>query len=100
MISLSHCMFLSLMLFTIGLVGFLIRRNIIVVLMSLELVFNAANLNLVVFAYYLDSLHGQIFALFIITVAACEAALGLAILIALYRNFGSVNADEVDLMRW
>lgn len=88
------------MLFTIGLVGFMIRRNIIVVLMSLELILNSANLNLVVFAYHLNSLHGQIFALFIITVAACEAALGLAILIALYRNFGSVNADDIDLMKW
>ena len=90
---------LSAAMFTVGLVGFLVRRNIIVMLMCVELMLNAVNLNFVAFSRALDSVHGQVFSVFIITVAAAEAATGLAILIALYRNRDTVNSDEVALMR-
>jgi NADH-quinone oxidoreductase subunit K len=81
-------------------VGFLIRRNIIVIFMSIELILNAVNLNLVAFSYNLSAAHGQVFALFVITVAAAEAATGLAILIALYRVSRTVNADEANRLKW
>lgn len=96
---LEHCIALSAMLFSIGLVGFLIRRNIIVMLMCVELMLNAVNLNFVAFSRALDSVHGQVFAVFVITIAAAEAATGLAILIALYRNRDTIDSNEVALMR-
>jgi NADH-quinone oxidoreductase subunit K len=85
---------LSATMFTIGLVGVVIRRNMITVLMCVELMLNAANINLVAFSHRLSSLEGQVFAVFIITIAAGEAAVGLAILIQLYRLKNSVNVDE------
>jgi NADH-quinone oxidoreductase subunit K len=81
-------------LFAIGLVGVIIRRNMITVLMSIELILNAVNINLVAFSYRLASLEGQVFTIFIITVAAGEAAVGLAIMIQLYRLRSSINIDE------
>ncbi|NQU09097.1 MAG: NADH-quinone oxidoreductase subunit NuoK, partial [Candidatus Abyssubacteria bacterium] len=81
----THLMALSGALFFIGMLGFLIRRNLIVIFMSIELMLNAVNLNLVAFSNEFQSVHGQVFAIFVITVAAAEAATGLAILIALYR---------------
>jgi len=96
---LQHCLMLSAAMFTIGLVGFLVRRNIIVMLMCVELMLNAVNLNFVAFSKALDSVHGQVFSVFVITIAAAEAATGLAILIALYRNRDTINSDEVALMR-
>ncbi len=96
---LEHCIALGAIMFAIGLVGFLVRRNIIVMLMCVELMLNGVNLNFVAFSRALDSVHGQVFTVFIITVAAAEAATGLAILIALYRNRDTVNSDEVALMR-
>ena len=81
-------------LFAIGLVGVIIRRNMITVLMAIELMLNAVNVNLVAFSHHLSSLDGQIFAIFIITVAAGEAAVGLAIIIQLYRLRSSINVDE------
>jgi len=86
-------------LFTIGVIGVLTRRNVIIILMSLELILNAVNINLVAFARDLADVSGQIFAIFIITVAAAEAAVGLGILIALFRNHETVNADDIDLLK-
>ena len=106
---LEHFLVLSAILFSIGLYGALARRNVIVVLMSLELMFNAVNVTLVAFAKYVAPvgleeqlgrmLTGQVFAIFIITVAAAEIALGLAIVIALYRNRETVDVGEASLMR-
>ncbi|MCX5907819.1 MAG: NADH-quinone oxidoreductase subunit NuoK [Deltaproteobacteria bacterium] len=100
MVSLSSYLILSGILFTVGVVGFLIRRNIIVIFMSIELMLNAANLAFVAFSRYLYSMDGQIFVFFVMAVAAAEAAVGLAIIVALYRTHDTVNADEVHLMKW
>ncbi|MEH7180669.1 NADH-quinone oxidoreductase subunit NuoK [Neobacillus vireti] len=92
---------LALILFCIGLYGALTKRNTVIVLISIELMLNAVNINLVTFSKYgvAPSITGQIFALFMISVAAAEAAVGLAILIALYRNRKTVNIDEMDTMK-
>ena len=87
-------------LFTVGVIGVLTRRNIIIIFMSLELILNAVNINLIAFARHWGSVDGHIFAIFIITVAAAEAAVGLGILIAFFRNRDTVNADEIDLLKW
>ncbi len=100
MINPVHSIALGAAMFCIGMLGFLIRRNLIVIFMSIELMLNAVNLNLVSFAHQFQSAHGQVFALFVITVAAAEAATGLAILIALYRVSRAVNADEANAMKW
>ena len=88
------------LLFTIGCVGVLVRRNVIVMLMSIELMLNAANLTFIAFAHELQSMAGHVFALFVITVAACEAAVGLAIVLALFRRRQTTDADDVSLLRW
>jgi NADH-quinone oxidoreductase subunit K len=100
MISLSSCLILSSVLFTIGVLGFLLRRNIIVIFMSVELMLNAANLAFVAFSRNLNSMDGQIFVFFVMSVAAAEAAVGLAIIMAIYRTKETVNADELNLMKW
>ncbi|MEK9136882.1 MAG: NADH-quinone oxidoreductase subunit NuoK [Bacteroidota bacterium] len=100
MIPTHYYLFLSAALFTIGVVGVLTRRNVIVILMSIEIILNAVNINLVAFSHYLRSIDGQIFALFVITDAAAEAAVGLGLIIALFRNKETVNADEIDLLKW
>jgi NADH-quinone oxidoreductase subunit K len=87
------------MLFSIGVAGVLLRRNIIIVLMSLELVFNAVNISLAAFSYYLQSLNGMIFVVFSITIAAAEVAIGLAILVVVYRRRKTVYVDELNEMR-
>ncbi len=87
-------------LFTIGVIGVLTRRNVIIILMSIELILNAVNINLVAFSYLFNSVDGQVFAIFVITDAADEAAVGLGLLIALFRNKETVNADEIDLLKW
>jgi NADH-quinone oxidoreductase subunit K len=87
-------------LFTIGVIGVLTRRNIIIILMSIELILNAVNINLVAFSHLYGAVDGQIFAIFVITDAAAEAAVGLGLLIALFRNKETVNADEIDLLKW
>ena len=94
-----HYLALSAALLLIGTVGVLTRRNIVIILMSIELILNAVNLNLVAFSR-IWGLHGQVFAIFVITDAAAEAAVGLGILIAFFRNKETVNVDEVDLMKW
>ena len=92
--SLDAFLMLSGTLFTVGLVGVIIRRNMITVLMAIELMLNAVNVNLVAFSHHLSSLDGQVFTIFVITVAAGEAAVGLAIIIQLYRIKSSINVDE------
>ena len=88
------------LLFSIGCVGVLIRRNVIVILMSIELMLNAVNLTFIAFAHELRSMTGHVFALFVITVAACEAAVGLAIVLALFRRRQTTDVDDVSLLRW
>ncbi|HJY86616.1 MAG TPA: NADH-quinone oxidoreductase subunit NuoK [Candidatus Acidoferrales bacterium] len=100
MIPTSHYLFLSLALFTIGVVGVLTRRNVIIILMSIELILNAVNINLIAFSRLLGSVDGQVFAIFIITDAAAEAAVGLGIIIAFFRNRETVLADEMDILKW
>lgn len=99
MLTLSHFLILSFMLFSIGVAGVLLRRNIIIVLMSLELVFNAVNISLAAFSYYLQSLNGVVFVVFSITIAAAEVAIGLAILVVVYRRRKTVYVDELNEMR-
>jgi NADH-quinone oxidoreductase subunit K len=100
MVPLSAYLILSGILFTVGVIGFLVRRNLIVVFMSIELMLNAANLAFVAFSRYLNSMDGQIFVFFVMTVAAAEAAVGLAIILAVFRTKETVNADEINLMKW
>jgi NADH-quinone oxidoreductase subunit K len=95
-----HYIVLSAALFTIGVIGVLVRRNVIVILMSIELILNAVNINLIAFSRQLGDPVGQVFAIFIICVAAAEAAVGLGIILAFYRNKETVNIDEMSLMRW
>jgi NADH-quinone oxidoreductase subunit K len=103
---LSKFLVIAALLFIIGVAGVLTRRNIIVIFMSIELILNAANLNFIAFARYLqetgnvNALAGQIFAVFVIVVAAAEAAIGLGIVIALYRNKETIWVDEIDLLKW
>ena len=99
MIPLSWYMILSAALFAIGVVGVFSRRNIFILLMSIELMLNAANINFIAFSHYLQSLTGQIFVIFVITVAAAEAAVALAIIILIARNRGSVYVDDFNIMK-
>lgn len=100
MVPLSYYVILSLIVFVIGMVGVLIRRNIIIILLSIELMLNAANINFVAFSHYLQTVTGQVFVFFVLTVAAAEVAIGLAIIIALYRGRASMNVEDVNLMKW
>jgi NADH-quinone oxidoreductase subunit K len=100
MVPLSAYLVLSGILFSIGVIGFLVRRNTIVLFMSIELMLNAANLAFVAFSRYLNSMDGQIFVFFVMTVAAAEAVVGLAIILAVFRTKETVNADEINLMKW
>jgi NADH-quinone oxidoreductase subunit K len=96
----GHLMILSLVLVAIGVVGVLVRRNVIIILMSIELILNAANINFVAYSRQWNNLVGQIFSVFNITIAAAEVAVGLAIVIALFRNRETVNVDDLNLMKW
>jgi len=99
-IALGHYLVLAATIFTIGVVGiFLNRKNIIVILMSIELILLAVNINLVSFSIYMNDLVGQIFTLFILTVAAAEAAIGLAIIVIYYRNSGTIRVQEIDKLK-
>jgi NADH-quinone oxidoreductase subunit K len=99
-IGLSHFLSVAAVLFTIGVLGiFLNRKNIIVILMSVELILLAVNINLVAFSAFLGDLVGQVFALIVLTVAAAEASIGLAILVVFFRNRGSIAVDDVSLMK-
>ena len=99
-IGLSHYLVVAAVLFTLGVFGiFLNRKNVIVILMSIELILLAVNINLVAFSTHLGDITGQIFALLILTVAAAEAAIGLAILVVFYRNRGSIAVEDINMMR-
>ncbi|HTY04765.1 MAG TPA: NADH-quinone oxidoreductase subunit NuoK [Rhodocyclaceae bacterium] len=100
MISLSHYLVLSALLFSIGVVGiFLNRKNLIVLLMAIELMLLAVNMNFVAFSHYLDNLAGQLFVFFILTVAAAESGIGLAILVVLFRNMSTIDVDDLDSLK-
>lgn len=100
MISLSHYLVLGAILFSIGIVGiFLNRKNVIIVLMAIEIMLLAVNLNFIAFSYFLHDIAGQVFVFFILTVAAAESAIGLAILVVLFRNIQSINVDDLDQLK-
>ena len=101
MISVGHYLAVSAVLFTLGVLGiFINRKNIIVILMAIELILLAVNINLVAFSAALGDLVGQVFSMFVLTVAAGEAAIGLAVILALFRNKPTVQADEIGLLKW
>ena len=99
-VALSHYLVLAAILFTTGVFGiFLNRKNVIIIMMSIELILLAVNINFVAFSAYLGDLAGQIFGMFILTVAAGEAAIGLAIIVVYFRNRGSIEVDDINMMR-
>lgn len=100
MITPAHYMALSAALFVIGIVGVLTRRNVVIVLMAIELMLNAVNINLIAFSDLWQNAVGQVFAIFVIAVAAAEAAVGLGVILAFYRNKETVNIDEMAIMKW
>lgn len=100
MVPLSHYLALSAVLFTIGVIGVVVRRNAIVIFMCIELMLNAVNLSFVAMARSLSSLEGQVIVLLVMTVAAAEAAVGLAIIISIFRVRGTINVDEINLLKW
>jgi NADH-quinone oxidoreductase subunit K len=98
--SIVHCLILSALLFTVGTVGVIVKKNVIAIFLCIELMLNAVNLSFVAFSKYLNQVHGQIFVFFVMVVAAAEAAVGLAIAIALHRNRKTLNVDDADIMKW
>ena len=99
-IGLGHYLTLAAIIFTIGIIGiFLNRKNVIIILMSIELILLAVNINLVSFSIFLQNLVGQVFTMFILTVAAAEAAVGLAIIVIYYKNKGSINVEHIDSLK-
>ena len=99
-IGLGHYLIVAAILFALGIFGiFLNRKNVIVILMSIELILLAVNINLVAFSVYLNDLVGQIFALFVLAIAAAEAAIGLAIIVVYYRNRGSIAVEDINMMK-
>lgn len=99
-ITLAHYLLLSAVIFTLGVFGiFVNRKNVIVILMSIELILLSVNINMVAFSVYLQNITGQIFTLFILTVAAAEAAIGLAILVVFFRNRGSIQVEDINSMK-
>jgi NADH-quinone oxidoreductase subunit K len=96
----AHYLVLSATLFTIGIIGVLVRRNLIIIFMSIELMLNAVNINLVAFSQQWQHAVGQVFAIFVIAVAAAEAAVGLGIILAFYRNKETINIDEIATLKW
>ena len=96
----EYYLILSAFMFTVGIAGVLIRRNAIIVFMSIELMLNSANLTLITFSSYLGDTTGQLFVFFVMAVAAAEAAVGLAIIIAIFRNKLTVNIDEINILKW
>ncbi len=101
-VGVTHYLVLSALLFCLGLYAMLSRRNAVAILMGIELMLNAANINLVAFNKYVApaALNGQVFALVVITLAACEAGVGLALVMAAYRNLETVHVDEINVMKW
>jgi NADH-quinone oxidoreductase subunit K len=99
MVPISYFLILAAILFGLGVAGFLFKRNIVTIFMSIELMLNAVNLTFVALSYYLRQLNGQIFVFFVMVVAAAEAAVGLAIIITVFKNRESLNVDRIDLMK-
>ena len=101
-VGLEHYLILSVVLFSIGLYGVIVKRNAVVILMCIEIMLNAVNISLVAFSRYVVPLMltGQVFAIFVIAVAAAEAAVGIAIIITIYRNRDSINVDKFDITKW
>lgn len=99
-IPIEYYLILSAFMFIVGVIGVLTRRNAIVVFMSIELMLNSANLTMVAFSSYLGNSIGQLFVFFVMTVAAAEAAIGLAIIIAMFRNKKTLNIDEINILKW
>jgi NADH-quinone oxidoreductase subunit K len=100
MVPLNHYLFLSAVIFSIGVLGVLVRRNLIVILMSIELMLNAANLTFIAFSRYLGSIGGQVAVFFVMAVAAAEAVIGLAIIISVYRHRRSLDPQDMELLKW
>ena len=100
MVPLDHYLILSAVVFAIGVIGVLVRRNLIVVLMSIELMLNAVNLTFIAFSRYLGSMQGQVIVFFVMAVAAAEAVIGLAIIIAVFRHRRSLDPQEMQLLKW
>ena len=98
-IPIAHVLIFSLLLFSVGMIGVLTRRNVIIILMSIELMMNAANINFIAFSLQLNNVVGQVFGVFVIAVAAGEVAVGLAVVLALYRNRDTVQVDQIHIMR-
>ena len=100
MIEINYYLIVSALLFCTGVIGVLVRRNAIIIFMCIELMLNSINLTFVAFSSFLGNINGQIFVFIVMTVAAAEAAIGLAIVIALFRNKESVNIDEINILKW
>ena len=100
MVPLNYYLILSGILFVIGVIGVLVRRNAIIIFMSIELMLNAVNLTFIAFSRYLNSIDGQIFVIMVMAVAAAEVVVGLALIIAVFRIKGTVNVDEVNILKW
>ncbi len=100
MVPLEWYLTIGFLLFAIGVIGVLVRRSIIMVLLSIELILNSANITFIAYAYYLQSITGQIMVFFILTMAAAEVAFGLALVIALFRVRAALNVDEINLLKW
>jgi NADH-quinone oxidoreductase subunit K len=100
MVELNYYLILSALLFSIGVVGVLVRRNAIIIFMCIELMLNAINLTLVAFSTFLGTINGQIFVFFVMSVAAAEAAVGLAIVIALFRNKETLDIEKINILKW
>jgi NADH-quinone oxidoreductase subunit K len=100
MVPLDHYLILAAVIFAIGVIGVLVRRNLIVVLMSIELMLNAVNLTFIAFSRYLGSMQGQVIVFFVMAVAAAEAVIGLAIVIAVFRHRQSLDPQEMQLLKW
>ena len=100
MITPAHYMALSAALFMIGVLGVLTRRNVVIVLMAIELMLNAVNVNLIAFSNQWQNALGQVFAIFVISVAAAEAAIGLGVILAFFRNKETINIDEMTILKW
>ena len=100
MLPMSYYLVLGALIFGLGVLGVLLRRNALVIFMCIELMLNAVNLTFITLSRYLESLHGQIYVFFVMTVAAAEVAVGLAIIMLIYRNWGTANIDDINLMKW
>jgi NADH-quinone oxidoreductase subunit K len=100
MVPLHYYLAVSAILFTLGVLGVLVRRNAIVIFMSIELMLTAANLSFVAFSRHMEALDGQLFVFFVMVVAAAEVTVGLAIIVTLYRNWGSIFVDRINLLKW